>query len=334
MASSTQTVNLSGVGAVPVAEVSVPLNFGDVDVATTSAAQTVTLTNSGNAPLIISSFATDNAQFAIAAGGTCSTVAPVAAGANCTLNVTFAPTSAGVKNATLSITDNSNGVPGSIQTLAVTGTGIVIPPAAPSDVAVQRISSGQARVSWLDNSINEASFQVQSSNNGGVSWATVANSTSSLAQQTGTGPRTANVNVSGTTNVIYRVVAVRRTPPTPAVTTPSTNTASLNNTLAPAAPVITTWTAQALTATAASVTINWQDIANNNASYRVDRCLRSAANLNCTAASSTWSIQSNPAGDAVTWTSQSQPRSRAYTYRITAVNGALVASTTVDITTP
>lgn len=331
---SSQSVNLSGVGAVPVAEVSAPLIFGDVDVATTSATQAVTLSNSGNAPLIISSIAINNTQFALAAGGTCSTAAPIAAGENCTVNVTFAPTSAGAKNATLSITDNSNGLPGSIQTVAVSGNGIVIPPAAPSDVAVQRISSGQARVSWLDNSINEASFQVQSSNNGGVSWATVANSTSSLAQQTGTGARTANVNVTGTTNVIYRVVAVRRTPPAPAVTTPSTDTASLNNTLAPAAPVITTWTAEALTATAAKVTINWQDLANNNASYRVDRCLKSLANSNCTAVSSIWSNQNNPAGAAVSWTSQSQPRARAYTYRITAVNGALVSSTTVDITTP
>lgn len=332
-ANSTQTVTLSGVGAVPVAEVSAPLNFGDIDVATTSAPLTATVTNSGNAPLAISSM-TVNGQFVLAAGGTCSTLTPVAAGANCAINVTFSPTSAGLKTGTLTITDNSNGIPGSSQTVVVSGNGIVIPPAAPSSVTIERTSATVARVSWLDNSINEASFQVQSSTNGGTSWTTVATSTSTATQQTGTGARSVNVNVTATTNAIYRVVAVRRTPPTPAVTTPSSNTASLNNTLSPATPVITSSSTQIVSATAAGVTINWQDIANNNASYRVDRCLRTVANLNCTSATATWTTLTNSAGDTVTWTSLTQARARAYTYRISAVNGAFVASTKVDIPTP
>ncbi|HEV2351609.1 MAG TPA: FG-GAP-like repeat-containing protein [Terriglobia bacterium] len=116
VASSTQTVALSGTGdgaVVGLAPASV--TFSGQLVSSTSAAQTVTLTNSGNVTLAISGVVTsrDYAQT-----NTCG--ASVAAGANCTINVTFTPTAAGLRGGTLTITDNA---PGSPQTVTLSGMG-------------------------------------------------------------------------------------------------------------------------------------------------------------------------------------------------------------------
>src|SRR5713226_9772948 len=91
------------------------LSFGNQLLGTTSAAKTVTLTNSGGATLTISSITVtgDFAQI-----NTCGT--SVAAGANCTISVTFTPTTTGTRSGTLSITDNAKNSP---QAVALSGTG-------------------------------------------------------------------------------------------------------------------------------------------------------------------------------------------------------------------
>jgi hypothetical protein len=82
-------------------------------------AQTVMLTNSGDQDLTISS---------IAAAGDFSrtTTCPIspstlAGGANCTMTITFAPTATGVRDSTMTITDNAAGSPHTV-TLKGTGT--------------------------------------------------------------------------------------------------------------------------------------------------------------------------------------------------------------------
>jgi hypothetical protein len=78
----------------------------------------VTITNNGGANLVISATAVAGAnanQFARTT--TCATVTP---GNSCTINVTFRPTTAGAKTATLTITHNAAGSPSSV---ALTGTG-------------------------------------------------------------------------------------------------------------------------------------------------------------------------------------------------------------------
>jgi len=47
----------------------------------------------------------------------------VAIGSSCTINVTFSPTQTGTRTGTLTITDNTGGVTGSVQTVSLTGTG-------------------------------------------------------------------------------------------------------------------------------------------------------------------------------------------------------------------
>ena len=94
------------------------LTFATQLIGTTSAAQTVTLTNTGAIALTISSIA---ASGDFAQTNTCGT--SVMAGASCTIDVSFKPTAKGARTGTLTITDNA---PNSPQTVALTGTGTVV----------------------------------------------------------------------------------------------------------------------------------------------------------------------------------------------------------------
>jgi hypothetical protein len=129
-ANSPQTVNLTGTGvtAAPVAGVSASsLTFSNQGVGTTSASQPVTLSNTGNVALTITNIGT-SANF----GQTTNCGTSVAASGSCTINVTFAPTATGTLTGTLTIADNSNGVAGSTQSVALSGTGQDFSFAAPS----------------------------------------------------------------------------------------------------------------------------------------------------------------------------------------------------------
>jgi hypothetical protein len=88
-------------------------------VGTTSAAQSVTLSNTGNAALNISSIAisgTNAGDFALT--NTCGS--GLAAGANHGISVTFTPAATGTRSASLAITDNASGSP---QTVSLSGMG-------------------------------------------------------------------------------------------------------------------------------------------------------------------------------------------------------------------
>ena len=107
-------------GAQPAASL-VPstLIFGQQSVGTTSTAQTVTLTNTGNASLSITSIKITGANKTdFAETNTCGK--NLAAGANCSISVTFKPTVMGLRSASLSVTDNAAGSP---QTVSLSGTG-------------------------------------------------------------------------------------------------------------------------------------------------------------------------------------------------------------------
>jgi hypothetical protein len=119
---SPQDVVLSGTGTSTSAGVSLSstsLVFGSQPTQTTSAPQTVTLTNAGGATLSVTSLAvtgTNPGDFA----QTNSCGSSVAAGANCTISITFTPSATGARTATLSIADNASGSP---QTVSLSGTG-------------------------------------------------------------------------------------------------------------------------------------------------------------------------------------------------------------------
>jgi archaellum component FlaF (FlaF/FlaG flagellin family) len=119
-AGSPHAVALSGVVAGPGASLSAQqLAFFDVPVGQQSRTQQVTVTNTGNLALHVSSI-TAASPFVVSRD-TCTGVA-VAPGASCSVGVTFAPTSRGIFNVPLVITDDA---PGSPQQVALSGQGVV-----------------------------------------------------------------------------------------------------------------------------------------------------------------------------------------------------------------
>jgi hypothetical protein len=113
---SPQAVSLSGSGLSPAVGLSpASLTFSAQALGTSSTAQTVTLTNTGNAPLSVSSVQVtgDFAQ-------TNKCPATLASNATCAVSITFTPRATGNRSGTLTISDNAQGSP---QTLAVAGTG-------------------------------------------------------------------------------------------------------------------------------------------------------------------------------------------------------------------
>jgi FG-GAP-like repeat/Cep192 domain 4/Protein of unknown function (DUF1573) len=115
---SPQLVTLVGNGTAPVANLSVTsLTFASQIVDTTSASQTITLTNAGSAPLNITQI---SASGDFASTNTCGT--SLAAGNACQIAVIFKPTAAGTRSGTVSITDNA---PGSPQLASLVGNGTV-----------------------------------------------------------------------------------------------------------------------------------------------------------------------------------------------------------------
>ena len=112
----TQTVSLTGLGAGPAVSLSpTSLTFPAQKVLTSSSPQTVTLKNTGNALLCISSI---RGSGAFSETNTCGST--VAAGASCSIAVIFKPIAAGITAGTLTVTDNAS--PAS-QTVSLTGTG-------------------------------------------------------------------------------------------------------------------------------------------------------------------------------------------------------------------
>ncbi|MGD0303283.1 MAG: protease pro-enzyme activation domain-containing protein [Candidatus Acidiferrales bacterium] len=93
------------------------LAFGDETVGVKSAAQTSTLTNTGNATLTISSIATSGNTQSFSETNNCGST--LAAGATCTFSVTFDPNGALPKSMTITITDTAG-----TQTITSTGTGV------------------------------------------------------------------------------------------------------------------------------------------------------------------------------------------------------------------
>ena len=97
------------------------LDFGNLPTGTTSAAQTVTITNSGAVNLNISNIEFTGANpgdFGFTSGQLPISVTP---GNKTTVQVTFTPTAGGSRSATLSLTDNAGNSP---QSIALSGTGL------------------------------------------------------------------------------------------------------------------------------------------------------------------------------------------------------------------
>jgi hypothetical protein len=125
---SPHTAAVSGTGtAAPIVQLSsATLSFGNQNDGSTSSSQSVTVTNNGNASLtsiVISVTGTNSSEFA----QTNNCGSTLAQSANCSMNVTFSPSTAGAKSASVQIADNAGNSP---QSISLTGTGVALAPVA------------------------------------------------------------------------------------------------------------------------------------------------------------------------------------------------------------
>ena len=117
-------VSLTGNGFVPTPGLSVSptsIGFGSVRLGLATSGRTITVTSTGNAPLIISSVSLGGANpddFWLGNDG-CSGVA-LAPGASCTVAVSFEPLRIGTRTATVTIVHNA----GTSSTVSLSGTGL------------------------------------------------------------------------------------------------------------------------------------------------------------------------------------------------------------------
>ncbi|MGI4978864.1 MAG: beta strand repeat-containing protein, partial [Janthinobacterium lividum] len=116
--SGNHTVALVGTGSTGALTVTpVTLTFPDTALGSTSGTKSVTLTNSGNAPLRVLTAAASG-DFAIVSNCTGTTLA---AGGTCTVTLDFAPSATGARSGTLTVTTDS--ASGANTTVALSGNG-------------------------------------------------------------------------------------------------------------------------------------------------------------------------------------------------------------------
>jgi uncharacterized repeat protein (TIGR01451 family) len=144
-AQRTDTVQISPPPASPPAASPSPssVDFGSQALGTTSAARTVTLTNTGGSPLTISGLSITGSDFAFGADcGVAAGESVLDPGESCVVTVTFAPTATGARSGSLTFIDNAADSP---QTVPLSGSG-TSPPAPVASVSPSSIDFGNQLV--------------------------------------------------------------------------------------------------------------------------------------------------------------------------------------------
>lgn len=224
-------------------------------------------------------------------------------------NVTYAGYPTGVANT------QDNARTANSTTIVAAGfraTAATAPPAAPTGLGATAVSSSQINLTWTDGSNNETGFQVERSNDGGVSFVVVAATAANIVSYSNTG-------LSSNSLYVYRVRAVNGVG-----NSGYTNIASVSTPTAqpPAVPASLLATA----VSAAQVNLNWTDTATNETGFKVERSANGGAFAQIgTLAANTVAFADNGVSAAVT-----------YAYRIRAFNadGDSAYSNTTTATTP
>jgi len=142
----TQTVALSGTGLLPPLIALSPgsLTFASEPVGTASAAQTLTVSNTGGAPMSNVGFAITGASAAsfAAAATTCGAV--LNNGSSCTVQVTFTPMAPGAAAATLTVSSSTQGVKPATAGLSGSGVAVAGVNVAPAQLGFVEGTLGQA----------------------------------------------------------------------------------------------------------------------------------------------------------------------------------------------
>jgi hypothetical protein len=186
----TRTASISGTGSQGAAVASLAVSpathaYGAVPVGTSSAPIAFTVTNSGGS-------AASNAFVALAAGtqftlssntcGTSGTRATIAAGATCAFSLAYAPSSAGARSETVTVTYDTTSSTGQVATAAISGSGqtnaatLTFSPASQDFGNVSLGSTAAARTFTVANSGSETATNIFLALAGGPQFA-VVNST-------------------------------------------------------------------------------------------------------------------------------------------------------------
>jgi hypothetical protein len=113
-----QILDTKGTSALPLTFAPTALTFAAQTVATSSAAQTVTLTN--NLSTSVSPTITGSGDYSAVSGGSTPCGSTLAGNAHCTFIVTFTPSGVGMRTATITVTDLATPA---VQVLSASGTG-------------------------------------------------------------------------------------------------------------------------------------------------------------------------------------------------------------------
>jgi len=114
------------------------LSFGNQNIGSSRSAQNVTFSNTGSAPLVISSIAITGANASdFSETNTCGST--LVGGASCSISVTFKPTASGARSASLTVSDNG---PGSPQSVSLSGTGVTVVTLSPTSLNFGNVAVG------------------------------------------------------------------------------------------------------------------------------------------------------------------------------------------------
>ena len=217
---SPQTVPLTGSGVGALANlVPASMTFAVQLIGTTSAAQTATLSNTGNAALSITSIV---APTNFAQTNNCGS--SLAAGASCIINVTFVPTKTGVLSGSVSVNDNSAGSASQKVSVSGTGTAMNVTPtslnfgsvnlgstSAAQVVSVTNVSSSSVSITSVTVSGTNSSDFAKTNNCPGTLGAGATCTVSVTFTPGGAGARSATLNINDTGGASPQTVALSGT---------------------------------------------------------------------------------------------------------------------------
>ena len=240
-ASESVSIPLSGteVAVAPAVALSpLSLDFNSENVGSVTSAQTILVTNDGNASLAMANISVTGANPGDFLGTNACPVSPaatLAAGAKCTISVKFQPSAAGPRTAAVTIADNASGSPQSIP-LSGIGTAISISLApsslafsaqdvgfssSPQSVALQNTGSGPLTISSISfTGTNTSDFSQKNNCPAGPAATLPAGLSCTIDvtfDPTGTGSRTASLSISDDAASSPQSVALAGTGTAPAV---------------------------------------------------------------------------------------------------------------------
>jgi Abnormal spindle-like microcephaly-assoc'd, ASPM-SPD-2-Hydin len=253
-----------GCGGVSVAPTS--LTFASQSIGTTSAVQSVTLTNNSSTALTINSISFTGANQADF-GQTNNCGSSVNSSTTCTINVTFTPQASGARSAILNVTDSAGNSP---QTVSLTGTGITPVTLSVSSLAFGTVligSSSTAPAVTLTNnqsvpltnisiSVNNAVFTQTNTCGSSIGAGATCKITVTFAP-TSAGAQTGTVTITDSASNSPQTISLSGTGLQPVTLTPATlafGNETVGTTSAPLTATLTNNQKTTLTVTSISIT--------------------------------------------------------------------------------